>query len=56
MLTRHDHHTALCTTPGCPCEEIAEERGLRQREPASEWDMDLWDGRYEDRYVWREAS
>ena len=48
MLTRHDHHTALCTTPGCPCEEIAEEGYYRNAEAASDWDADRAAGRAED--------
>ena len=48
MLTRHDHHTALCATPGCPCEEIAEERAYRSAEAASDWDADRAAGRAED--------
>lgn len=48
MLTRHDHHTLLCTTPGCPCEEIAEERHLSRRDAASDMDADMAAGRAED--------
>ena len=61
MLTRHDdadrNHLATCRNPDCPCgEEIGEALAERRAEAASDWDADHWDGRYEDRYVWREAS
>jgi len=52
VLTRHDHHTALCSTPGCPCDEIAEERAYRSTEAASDWDADRAAGRAEDAAGW----